>query len=157
MVKRYLIGDKNSFAIEFTIENTQHNIMGHNILWLNNQYIGAWEDISILTLVLDSLYPMYLNQNDITDKDLNKILLDIENDTCTLDTLCIDDTYDDFEKRIFKQNDEFIFIWKLYKDSYFTYKNYDYDLKIARISIKKYDKVLLEFKKFLYRPVLPSK
>jgi len=149
LVKQYFcIGDKNTIAIEFTIENVQPYVVGYNRLWLNGEYLGCWEDLSMLGTVVYSLCDLNL-KHDTADAELNDIYIEFEKEIFSLETFCIDETYDDFAKIIIKQKDEYVFLWKLFRNSYFVYPNYSNNVKMARVKIQEYNDVMDVFKKII--------
>lgn len=50
-----IIGNKSKFAIEYKVNRVRPYIMGHIRLWLNNSYIGFFDEEVMLETSLGSL------------------------------------------------------------------------------------------------------
>jgi len=49
---RTVIGDKNRFAIEYEIQSRKVCVMGTMRLWIEGIFIGAIQDVNILSAIL---------------------------------------------------------------------------------------------------------
>ncbi len=157
----YLIGTKENFAVEFNVQSERYNrhLFGGIRLWLDGKYLGAYEDVNILSV---TWYQLELLARDtrIYNDDFVKI-----NDSEVFDFIKSEDNleggryflslgegFDDFSVVVYRFDDAIKFIWKLHDDrpfSSFQYDDYIHSIQSAEIEINEFHEVVTEFKKKL--------
>jgi hypothetical protein len=157
MVIDYLIGNKDSFAIEFSVdlERHTHNLCGWHRLWLGGKYVGAYEDICIFGVTLNELeHFVKLNINTKSFDGLSKrdIYRFIKfEDIPGLGKYWFTpggDSFDDFSMVVYSDDETYKFIWKLRRKPFFDYKNYPKKgLQSAEVPIKDFKQVIENFRK----------
>jgi hypothetical protein len=152
---RTVIGDKRCFAIEYEIQPSISHVMGSMRLWLEGMFIGAIEDVNVLSAILyqlEGLSPETHENSTFIDKsasDIHELVysedaLDNVNYCFTPNGVC-----DDFSIVVFSHNGYFYFIWRLNDNPFFTYPDYPKDIQSARVSIDKYQKIVMDFEKVI--------
>lgn len=152
---RTVIGDKRCFAIEYEILPSVSHVMGNMRLWLQGIFIGAIEDVNILSAILrqlKSLSPEWRENSAFFDKAADYIYdfvwsEDIQDNI----NYCFTpgEAFDDFSIVVFSYNGYFYFIWRLNDNPYFTYPDYPKDIQSARVSISDYRKIVIDFEKII--------
>ena len=155
---RYLIGKKENFAIEFNIQSERYNrhLFGGIRLWLNGKYLGAYQDINILSVTWYQLELLTkdtnIENNDFakkSDKEVFDFIKSGDNLEGGRYFLCLGEGFDDFSVVVYRFNDMIKFIWKLYDDrpfSSFQYEDYPHSIQSAEIEINEFHKIVTEFK-----------
>ena len=153
----YLIGKKQNFAVEFNVQSERYNrhLFGGIRLWLNGQYLGAYEDINILSVTWYQLEQLLTRNNyndDFSKMNDSEVFAFIKSED-NLETgryfLCLGEGFDDFSAVVYRFNDMIKFIWKLYDDrpfSSFQYENYPHLIQAAEIKINEFHEIVTEFK-----------
>ena len=150
---RNLIGDKNSFGLEYEIQSVYYNesggpyIMGHARLWFEGKYIGAFEDVDMLGVLLcqlkwrDNLEECQFS-NMVADEIYELMVSEDVPDVCPL---APGPPFDDFVTFWYICNGKFHFIWKLVDEPFFQYPDYPKDVQTAEVSVEEYRRVVAEF------------
>ncbi|RXJ94535.1 hypothetical protein CRV00_06305 [Malaciobacter molluscorum] len=135
-LKNEIIGDKSVMAIEYMVTQKKPYIMGNLILWMNDIYIGAFEDEQMLlniAHIFESL-PTNISDND-TFNDLSRDeiyhFLNEENEGHLVN---LGEGFDDFLIYAYVTGDQLNFIWNLLDEPFFTYPSYPNGLQFAKIS-----------------------
>lgn len=150
---RAVIGDKRCFAIEYEIQPSVSHVMGSMRLWLQGNFIGAIEDVNILSAVLcqlKSLNSEWRENNVLIDKAADYIYdLVYTQDIQDNINYCFTpgEAFDDFSIVVFSYKGYFYFVWRLNNNPYFKYPNYPTDTQSARVSINNYHKIVMDFEK----------
>jgi len=151
---RNLIGDKNSFGIEYEIQSIEYYIgtskpyvLGHVRLWLEGKYIGAYEDIDILGVASWALEGgesmkecQFLN---MTAENIYELMI-----TEGIPGVCHCDLgppTDDFVTLFYVYNGKVHFVWKIVDEPCFQYPDYPKDVQSAAVSVEEYRRVVSEF------------
>lgn len=146
-----MIGCKKCFGIEHERQLDGSPIFGKMRLWLEGRYIGAFDDVNILSVAWHQLDG--LNVDDI--------------DGCRFGNMPPEDIYgelesgavDDFRRYILMPGeafDEFLvywyacnkklhFVWKLVDRPFFSYPGYPSDVQFAQVPIAEFQRAVDEF------------
>jgi hypothetical protein len=135
-LKNEIIGDKSVMAIEYTVLQKKPYIMGNLVLWINDIYIGAFEDEQMLINIAHSLerLPVTIpNNNEFYKMSRDEIyhLLNKENEGYLVS---LGEGFDDFLIYSYATGDDLNFIWKLLDEPFFNYPDYPNGLQFAKIS-----------------------
>lgn len=150
-----LVGDKNGFGIEYKIQSRNSHVMGNMRLWLEGKYIGAFEDVNILTTVLiklEAFGPEFVDSDDFIGMSPMQVYEHVKAEgNCDSDRFYFTpgEAFDDFSIVVYSKDGYFNFIWKLHDDPYFQYPDYPKGIQSARISVEEFHKVVMEFKKII--------
>ena len=140
-----VIGDKEKFAIEFSVLSTEPYLMGHTLLWVASKKIGTYEEISMLDSVAHSLKSLRILQDTPAEK-LEKMVSELTKDNYLIDTFCIDEAYDDFGIMVVKQKNQYVFLWKLLKNPYHKYGlDKNEGMNIGIVDLEDYNNVVRTF------------
>lgn len=172
-----IIGNKGVFAIEFVFSKEKdgfHNAQSR--IWLQNKFIGDFENESPIYGVYHFLNYLVSNSNKFTTNEFKgkskeviyKTMLPYENkeDYFNLPSNIKDglssydrfiggfnEAYDEFVNRIYVEDDKVCFIWKLYPSDYSIAKNkyleYDRGIHFCKVEISEVKSVLDKFKEVL--------
>ena len=155
MIEEKTLGNKDKFAISYTIEKAESEyIFGTICLWIKNQYIGNCNEIVMLSAIRYQ-FEMLINRfelistNEFDYMDSNDIFgvvtspNSIENDRFTLS---LGESFDDFCLRVFKTGDSLVFLWKLYEDAYSQYEGYSREIFYERVPVSEVVNVISAFK-----------
>lgn len=114
MSMAYVIGEKNIFAIEFSLNKLTPYAMGHICLWLNNYCLGYLPEEVMLDCSLGSLIELVseerqkiLIDTDVPNLDNENLLNLLRNDEGDLkdNTLFnVDESTDDFVIHVYRKN-----------------------------------------------------
>lgn len=150
-----LIGEKNSFGFEYNIQSRNSHVMGNTRLWIDGKYIGAFDDVNILSAILYQFEGLELKNTDgckFTNKTVYEIYESINSET-------VPDSYryhfspgpafDDFLIVTYVCNGKIFFIWKLVDNPFFEYPDYPEDIQSAWVSVDEFRKVVAEFKSII--------
>jgi len=150
-----LIGNKNNFAIEYSIVQLLPHLMGNIRLWIGGYYVGYYDSPIILGTAaseLDTIRQSYgemtiENIKNIDPKDIEKSIYSDESDEINqnMRSLMLADSTDDFLLYLYEDGDQLVFFWKLLEDHDLDYPNYDYELHTFPVSKYVYDKIVKEF------------
>ena len=150
-----VVGDKNSFGIEYAVQSKSKYTMGNMRLWLEGRYIGAFDDVNILTstlMILEILSPEFVDSDEFVGMDSEQIYEHIKADgNYDGDRFYFTpgEAFDDFSIVVYSQGGYFNFIWKLHDDPYFQYPDYPKGIQSAQVSVDEFCKVVTEFKKII--------
>ncbi|MDR2209577.1 MAG: immunity 42 family protein, partial [Azoarcus sp.] len=146
---RNFIGKKNSFGIEYEIRSVNSYVFGKVRLWLEGKYVGAFDDIYILTdtscyldgedLRLGNECQFFVNEK--ADKIFELILSDAIPDSDSY-RFSPGIPFDDFTIRCYKSNDKLHFVWKLSDKPNLNYPDYPKEVQSAVISVDEYREVV---------------
>lgn len=157
MVIKYFFGNKDSFAVEFAVQRERYSrhLMGNLRLWLGGNYIGAYEDINILSTTLHDLHVL-------TTKNICSDSFDGINEEQVYQFIKSDDNleggryffhpgeaFDDFSAVVYRHNGMFKFIWKLEEKPFFEYENYPKGFQWAEVPEDEFRDVVVDFSKQL--------
>ena len=116
------IGNKNKLSIDIAcISNNNNFVMGKSRIWIENKYIGDFDDVSPIGPLICTI------RNLITKK--SKKFMDDKISVNKLryfylgDTISPGESYDDFNIKILKTKKKIHFIWRLHKDSFLKNEN----------------------------------
>lgn len=147
-----LIGNKSNFAIEYNILRYKPYLMGNFAIWLGNTYIGYFEEEVMLSSIQHSLQQLHnrlseLDNNSFEGKDITEIhnLIysgRIDNGKYLLS---LGESFDDFSLFVFKRKDSVNFVWKLHKDTFFDYPDYDTNINHKAVKIADFVSVVNSF------------
>jgi len=148
---RTVIGDKSRFAIEYEIQSKKAHVMGTMRLWIEGIFIGAIQDVNILSAILCHLETPspkiqgYYYFNKITFEDIYYLIY--RNDDPNDAQYCFDpgESFDDFWIIYYCDNDYYNFIWRLHDNPYFEYPNYPTEVQNARVAVDEYHKIVMAF------------
>lgn len=150
-----LIGKKSSFGFEYNIRSRHHHIMGNMRLWIEGKYIGAFDDLNILSAIFLQFEGLELKNIDgykFLGKKDEEIYYELVDDH-SLDNWRYNfspgESFDDFIILTYICDDRITFIWKLVDNPYFEYSDYPKDIQSAQVSVDEFQKVVMEFKKIL--------
>lgn len=158
MVTDYFVGNKNNFAIEFRIrtERYSNDLFGWLRFWLGGKYVGAYDNLCILSVTLHALEQFI--KKDIETEDFNGLskqdiyqFIKFE-DIPGLGKYWFTpggDSFDDFSIIVYSHHEMYNFIWKLYEDPFFEYKDYPKGFQFAKVSIDDFKEVVKDFGKQL--------
>lgn len=150
MVTSTLIGNKKSFAIEYSFSDSKSKI-GRMRLWVNGYYIGAFEDENILSVASYSLKKFTWPE---VDKDIKSIAneKDIHNQIISGNDfengeyfLSLGEAFDDFSLIGYVQNSNFIISWELSEAPFFDYPNYPNGIISIKVLIEDFNEVVSQF------------
>jgi hypothetical protein len=156
---RKVIGNKKLFAIEYEIQPGVSHVMGNVRLWLEGVYIGAIEDVNILSAILCQLEvprPEIHENCGFVDKDADDVYeLVYVNDVLenARHSFTPGEAFDDFSIVVFSCDGYFYFVWKLEDNAYFSYPDYPEGVQSGRVSISEYYETVSEFSKVLSQNV----
>ncbi|MBP0035958.1 MAG: hypothetical protein J7524_22825 [Roseofilum sp. Belize BBD 4] len=155
---KIIIGNPEVFAIELLIDSfLKYYPFGGCRLWIEGLFLGDIDNPGILT-VNDNYFTSILANKDnlYLEKKMNssnfEIFELIENLETSLYWFLINvEGFECFHSYIYRQDDFFKVLWQLDRDLVNTeeYKNFSGDLFSAKVSIPIYEKVMLDFRKFL--------
>lgn len=158
-----LIGDKNSFAIEYVINKVHPHIFGNVLIWLGGNYIGLLDEEVMLNSSLGSLIDLiseermskYLNI-DIHSRskdDLFTMLQQNSDDLKDNAIFSLDESTDDFCIFVVKYSNTLRFLWALNDEPYGVYNSYpegvlsvDIDVDVIKSVIEKFENDLKRLK-----------
>ena len=151
-----LIGEKDKFAIEYDLTKSEPYIMGNMCVWVNNDYIGYFNEeiiISTAQYALNHLLqrltqlenPLFNNQS---QKEIYEILSSDEIDNGQY-ILTMGESFDDFIVYVIRKGNDMLFMWQLCDMPFYNYTNYDKNLKYKSISIDYFIKCIREFNRQL--------
>lgn len=130
-----IIGNKSRFAIEYKVNEIHPYIMGHIRLWLNNSYIGFFEEEVMLETSLGPLIELIgdskksrlqklLIPKEMDDNELFNYLKNDEGDLKDHTMFSVDESTDDFLVYVYKDKEKMKFLWQLHRSPSGKYKNY---------------------------------
>jgi len=144
-----ILGNKELFAVEYEVDKVQPHLQGKIRLWLGACYVGAYEDVEMLLVVLSQLERVKSDKlNGEAYRNLNfelayeKIK---ENDGKFF--LSLGESFDDFSIVIYFLDGAFTVVWELLDNPFFTYPNYPQGLQLVKIPEESFTQVVEEFKK----------
>lgn len=156
MVKSYIVGDSNIFAIEFNIHaSLSHHVMGQIRLWFNDLYLGDFEDINILGVTLYQLERLSkMNDNgdsfeDISEEDVYNLIHSEDNLDGNGCYFSPGESFDDFSIVVYNHDGVLKFIWKLLETPFYKYSDYPKGIKFAKVSVEYFSQTVAEFKKVI--------
>lgn len=151
MAVKNIIGNKNIFAIEYEIESTLPNIMGKACIWIDGNYIGAYDDSHILTGTLyhlERISPTSVNGEQFNGMNSENVYEVIKNHKDGY-FLNLGESFDDFSVIVYFSEGKFNFIWELLDAPFYNYPGYPEGLLSSRVSESYYTEVLKKLKKEL--------
>lgn len=155
MVDVTLIGDKNCFGIEYAIQSRNSHTMGNLRMWLGGMYIGAIDDVNILTSILfelEGLDPQTIDGSVFSGMASDVIYESVKSESdsnCDKYYFTPGEGFDDFSIVAYTSNGTFNFIWKLHDDPYFEYPDYPEGIQSAQVSVNEFQKIVMKFKEVL--------
>jgi len=150
---RAMIGDKRCFAIEYELQPSVSHVMGSMRLWLQGIFIGAIEDVNILSAILFQLKTLSSEwrENCAFIGKAADFIYDLVYSEDAPDNInyCFTpgEAFDDFSIVVFSHNGYFYFIWRLNDNPYFKYLDYPKDTQSAKVLISDYRKIVVAFEK----------
>ena len=121
-----IIGSTKDFAIQYEMTNVESHKLGKVVIWLGGYSLGCFTEETSLGVVASSLkdsleFPVTWEAK--YEKFSIEGLYDYSNELTTNKryVLSLGESFDDFSIRIFIKRNTVLFLWKLWKDSYFTY------------------------------------
>jgi len=124
-------------------------------LWIEGKYIGAFDDVNILSSILfelEGLDPEIVDGEvfaGLACRDIYEIIK--TQDNCSGDKYYFTpgEAFDDFSIVVYAQGGNFNFIWKLHSNPYFEYLEYSKDIQSAQVSVIEFRRAVLSFGKIL--------
>lgn len=153
-----IVGKKETFGLKFELieTNTPARNYGHIILFLENKIIGYYGEPISLDAVNYQFERIISNQNvffepliRVSKEKLYSILVneqDIKYDSCLLS---LGESFDDFDLKYIKSNNEVRFIWKLSESHTHSYNSKDYNIHDCYVKIEEIQIVKAEFEQIL--------
>lgn len=142
-----LIGNKESFAIEWTNNKSQVSPV---LVWIGGDYLGTLEDSQPLGVVCHQLVKLSNNLKYIG------FSAGVTDSVDTFDALLADesgrhlvslgDTFDDFCILAYTNQNDIYFIWRLESDPFFNYPNYGREIKSFKVHVPVFLEVLSMFR-----------
>lgn len=154
----YTVGNKSSFAIEFDVQHERYSnhLFGWIRIWLGGVYIGAYDNLCILSAIsreLESFTRMNLDTDEFDGMSVEAIYQYIKlADYPGLGKYWFSpggDSFDDFSVVVYCHKDKYKFIWKLYEKPFFEYADYPAGFLYAEVSIEEVKQVVSKFMKEL--------
>jgi hypothetical protein len=137
-----IVGNKKSFAIEFTQSESDPK-MGYGKVWIQNEFYGTNKDLIYLDSYLISLINELINAKKI-DFEFEKLseselFEHFENELNRFDYLIKGSTFtDDFTAYRFNKNGTIFLIWKMWNNKEILFSDLkDYGTKIKFCKVKK--------------------
>jgi hypothetical protein len=161
MATDYVIGNKETFAIEFKArpERPGHHLFGWLRLWLGGKYVGAYESMFILPFMLqasDRLLKSNVDADDFEglrkDEIYRNIKFEYYPDGISFGKYWFTpsaDSFDDFSIVVYGHDDVYKFVWQLWDDPHYEYKNYPKGFQSAEVPKAEIEQVTEEFRKRL--------
>lgn len=155
MVKNYFIGNKENFAIEFSIqmERYSRHLFGGIRIWLEGKYFGAYEDINILSVTLHQLEILLTtrkihsdNFSCMSEKDICDFIKYENNLDGGRHFISLGEAFDDFPTVVYSTKGRLNFIWKLRKNPVFQYVDYPKGILSAGVRENEFGKIIAKFK-----------
>jgi hypothetical protein len=148
---RNLIGSKARFGIEYEIHPGDSHILGNMRLWLEGQYNGSFEDVTMLAsvafLLEDSDRRMpdgRIFANEAADQVYGRI--DALPDGNGHAYVCLSgEGFDDFITYGYTRDDKIHFVWKLCDEPSFEHPGYPEGVQSATVSVDEFRSVVAEF------------
>ena len=149
---RNLIGDKNSFGIEYEIQSVDYYesgkpyVMGHMRLWLEGKYIGAIEDVDMI----DAAWWVLEGGGRRKECQFSNMVageiyeLKITDGLSGVYSCQPGPSFDDFVILQYVCNGKIYFIWKLEDKPFSQYQDYPRDVQSAVVSVEEYRRVVAE-------------
>jgi hypothetical protein len=146
-----MVGQKNIFGIEYEIG--QNFKLGYVRIWLNDIYIGAWEEV-FLSYLKGTFLNLISDKNKFTNFPQQLITPeDIVNQITEFPVYSIDkhilrglgESFDDFYVVCFIREEKIHFVWKLVDKPFFSYPNYPKTAQMSVVDIRYFEKVVNEF------------
>ncbi len=156
------IGNKNNFSIE-VVETSRNEpfVYGNICLWIKNQCIGYFNEVSYLETVVSSLKWVLENKNFVdyhhfgdTDEEVFYYLMNSEDELVFKAEFDICDTFDDWTIRIVLKNEELYFLWKYSEKPFYKYGEYDTFLHGEIVDRNILNAVLLELNKIVFKTTI---
>lgn len=153
MTMRTLIGDKGGFGIEYEIQSSDSHVMGNMRLWLGGKYVGAFDDVNILSVALFQLEGVDSKRIDgceFVDEAAGKVYEIIESGDIPDNRrylLMPGEAFDDFSIYWYACNGNLYFVWKLIDNPFFEYPDYPRGIQSAQVSIDEFLRIVAEFRK----------
>ena len=149
-----IIGNKNEFAIEYQITDTER-MLGYRKLWVQNSFYGTSKDLIFLKGYLINLLDDILNAKpyEIDFENINKeeIFEQLQKElNYTSKYLISSSTFtDDFLGFKFKSKNEIILVWKLLTENNLIFddlKDYTKSVILVRFKYDTANKIINQFK-----------
>lgn len=155
MTKKLIIGDKMRFAIEYEIQKGGRYVMGRLRLWLSGQYIGAYDDIAMLSAILFQMEGVEITKLEGCEflKETANRIYDLIESNVAFDSrrhlLMLGESFDDFSIYWFYCKGNLHFVWKLTDSPVFAYPDYPKGVQYAQISVEEFIMVVSELRKVI--------
>jgi hypothetical protein len=150
----YIIGNKSSFAIEFDVQHERYSnhLFGWIRIWLGGGYIGAYDNLCILSATsyeLESFSRMNLDTDEFDGMSDEAIYRHIKLDDCPgFGKYWFSpggDSFDDFSVVVYCNKNKYKFIWKLHENTFFEYAGYPKGFLCADVSVEEFKRVVSNF------------
>ena len=133
-----LIGNRNSFGVQFYRDETQPGKMGYGKIWINGKFIGVQEDLIYLESYLGNTIKHILNSSpldiDLTELSSEELYSCISNKSEFQYRIPSTTFIDDFEIFSFLNNNKIAFLWKYFGNrSFHELQNYPTELQFEVI------------------------
>lgn len=146
-----IIGNKSTFAIEADIERREPAPFGGVRVWLEDRYIGAYEDaVPILTFLsrLKRVFDLYANPDSEFLQSREMFFDGVMNGTMRDGDryrLGLGESFDDFFLIGFRVCDVVQIIWSLHEEPFFAYPDYPRGIQSASVSADAFKQVVDRF------------
>jgi hypothetical protein len=167
-----VLGSKNVFAVEYEITQVSRrgSAFGKVSVWLNNKYLGCFEDESNLFPTSSTLLGIAMSSHKKVDpffvgksnEEVFDIMVNHINDPAYdflrlgQYTAQLGEPFDDFNKRVFSKENKVVFMWKLDSRGIFSYPDYPEELQVEEVLQEDLYKVAREFDSRLREAVSAS-
>lgn len=147
------IGDKSTFAIEAHLQQRAPMPFGNVRLWLENRYLGAYEDSVPMLVTLASLKRLLDQHVAFDDASLPSReaffagVMDGSMRDGDRYRAGLGESFDDFLVIGFRCGDRIRFIWVLHENPFFDYPAYPEGLQDAWISVALFQDVVERFER----------
>lgn len=159
---RRFVGEKGSFGFEYEImsrsryaKSGDYFVLGKTRLWIEGKYIGAFDDVNILSAIQYQFEGLELKDMDgceFLGKPADEVFESIDSEAVPDSRrylLSPGEAFDDFTIFTYICNDIIYFIWKLIDEPFFEYPGYPQGVQSGQVPVDEYRKVVMEFKKII--------
>ena len=148
-----LIGSKEIFGIEFEITriSKKKTLYGKAVLWLDNKYIGCYDESRMINVFNNTLLAKWLSDRNISDTlsllELikSKKLEVLQEKECGSYVLEMGESFHDFKIAIVHNTDKVVFWWKLERKNSEKYTDYPEEVQIGVIDKNIFNTVVEEY------------
>jgi hypothetical protein len=144
------IGDKSEFSIDITYKSLINGfILANYQIWIEGQRLGYFNDESVIGTLLDEFrYLKGLSSKKYHDIKIPK---NLKAYFYVGQIFQPGESLDDFEIRALKSTNSIHFIWRLKKQPFFSYAEYNFlELHYGKVSLLTFESVVKEFEQSFF-------